>query len=132
MSEGLDFISTGNLPHHPSELLLRLDRLGSLQELAQAYDMVIIDCSPVLAAADSLIVGAQAGAIFLVGRAGYTTPHDIAESLKRLARAGLSAEGLLFNDMMIRGSRYAYRYQTAKQISYVPHHVDAHSNAVAM
>ena len=132
VSEGLDFISTGNLPHHPSELLLRLDRLGSLQELAQAYDMVIVDCSPVLAAADSLIVGAQAGAIFLVGRAGYTTPHDIAESLKRLARAGLSAEGLLFNDMMIRGSRYAYRYQTAKQISYVPHHVDAHSNAVAM
>ncbi len=132
VSEGLDFISTGKLPHNPSELLLRLDRLGSLQELAQAYDMVLIDCSPVLAAADSLIVGAQAGAIFLVGRAGYTTPHDIAESLKRLARAGLSAEGLLFNDMMIHGSRYAYRYEATKQISYAPHHLDDYNNAVTL
>lgn len=132
VSEGLDFISTGSLSQHPSELLLRLDRLGSLQELALGYDMVLIDCSPVLAAADSLIVGAQAGTIFLVGRAGYTTPHDIAESLKRLARAGLSAKGLLFNDMMIRGSRYAYRYEMAKQISYFPQQIDKQSNAVSL
>lgn len=130
VSEGLDFISTGKLDHNPSELLLQLDRLGGLQELAKNYDMVLMDCSPVLAAADSLIVGAHAGTIFLVGRAGFTTPHDIAESLKRLTRAGLSANGLLFNDMMIRGSRYAYRYEAAKKISYASQHIAEQYHAV--
>jgi tyrosine-protein kinase Etk/Wzc len=132
VSEGLDFISTGKLGHHPSELLLQLDREGSLQALAKNYDMVIMDCSPVLAAADSLIVGAHAGTIFLVGRAGFTTPQDIAESLKRLSCAGLSAKGLLFNDMVIRGNRYAYRNEVATQIGYKPHYMPERSHAVSI
>ena len=41
-------------------------------------------------------------------------------------------EGLLFNDMMIHGSRYAYRYEATKQISYAPHHLDDYNNAVTL
>jgi tyrosine-protein kinase Etk/Wzc len=118
--ENLDFIATGSLPPHPSELLLRPALASTLAQLAPRYDMVLIDGTPLLAVSDSLILGTQAAAIFLATRAGVTTPSDIAESLKRLARAGLAAKGLLFNDITTRPGRYGYAYQYGKyrQLSY--------------
>ena len=122
VQENVDFISTGSLPPNPSELLLRPTFSGLLHYLAPHYDMVLIDATPILAVSDSLIIGGQAGAIFITVRSGITTPGDIAESLKRLARAGLSAKGVLFNDMPIREGRYGYgaasRYGKYRQLSY--------------
>lgn len=121
--ENVDFISTGSLPPNPSELLLRPTFSGLLHILAPHYDMVLIDAPPILAVSDSLIICSHSGAIFIATRAGVTTPGDIAESLKRLARAGLSAKGVLFNDMELRAGRYGYgsgsRYGKYRQLSYV-------------
>lgn len=119
----VDFISTGSLPPDPSELLLRPSLAALLQELAPRYDLVLIDGTPILAVSDSLIVGTHAGAIYVTVRSGVTTPGEIAESLKRLARAGLSARGMLFNDHSVKRGRYGYGYRYGKyrQLSYVGH-----------
>ncbi|MFM8467252.1 MAG: polysaccharide biosynthesis tyrosine autokinase [Oxalobacteraceae bacterium] len=118
--EQLDFISTGNLPPNPSELLLRPELAALIARLAPHYDLVLIDTAPLLAVADSLILGAHAGAIFVAVRAGVTQAADIAESLKRLDRAGLSAKGLLFNDFTPRPGHYRYDYgqHARRQIGY--------------
>lgn len=109
--ENLDFIATGTLPPNPAELLLRPELAALLAELSPQYDIVIIDAAPLLAVADSLVIGAHASAIFLATRAGVTHPGEIAESMKRLARAGLAAKGVLFNDMTPRTGRYGYGYR---------------------
>lgn len=106
--EHLDFIATGSLPPNPSEMLLRPAMASLLEQLAPHYDLILMDAAPLLAVADSLVLGAHAGAIFLATRAGVTTPAEVSESLKRLARAGLSAKGLLFNDMPVQSGRYGY------------------------
>lgn len=106
--ERLDFIATGSLPPNPSEMLLRPAMQNLLTALEGQYDIILIDAAPLLAVADSLILGAHAGVIFLATRAGVTTPVEVSESLKRLARAGLSAKGLLFNDVPLRPGRYGY------------------------
>ncbi len=106
--EHLDFIATGSLPPNPSEMLLRPTMANLLTQLAPHYDLILIDAAPLLAVADSLVLGSHAGAIFLATRAGVTTPTEVSESLKRLARAGLSAKGLLFNDMPVQSGRYGY------------------------
>lgn len=106
--ENLDFIATGTLPPNPSELLLRPALVSMLAELSPQYDVVLIDAAPLLAVADSLAIGAQAGAIFLVARAGVTRPGEIAEAIKRLARAGLLAKGVVFNDISERAGRNGY------------------------
>ena len=106
--EHLDFIATGSLPPNPSEMLLRPAMGCLLEQLAPHYDVILIDAAPLLAVADSLVLGAHAGTIFLATRAGVTTPAEVSESLKRLARAGLSAKGLLFNDMPVQPGRYGY------------------------
>jgi tyrosine-protein kinase Etk/Wzc len=120
--EHLDFIATGSLPPNPSEMLLRPTMQHLLAELAPHYDIILIDAAPLLAVADSLVLGAHAGAIFLATRAGVTTPAEVNESLKRLARAGLSAKGLLLNDLPLRSGRYGYgspySYGKYRQLGY--------------
>ncbi|MEC4723680.1 polysaccharide biosynthesis tyrosine autokinase [Noviherbaspirillum sp. CPCC 100848] len=108
--DNMDFITTGTLPQHPSELLLRPNFGAFLQELSSRYDLVLIDAPPILAVADTMIIGAHAGAIYIMTRAGVTTPGEINESMKRLAQAGLEAKGVLFNDLKVRPGRYGYGY----------------------
>jgi len=108
--ENMDFITTGTLPQHPSELLLRPNFGAILKELSARYDLVLIDAPPILAVADTMIIGSHAGAIYIMTRAGVTTPGEINESMKRLAQAGLEAKGVLFNDLKVRPGRYGYGY----------------------
>ncbi|HVK96145.1 MAG TPA: polysaccharide biosynthesis tyrosine autokinase [Noviherbaspirillum sp.] len=108
--ENMDFITTGTLPQHPAELLLRPNFGSFLAELSSRYDLVLIDAPPILAVADTMIIGAHAGAIYIMTRAGVTTPGEINESMKRLAQAGLEAKGVLFNDLKVRPGRYGYGY----------------------
>jgi tyrosine-protein kinase Etk/Wzc len=112
--ENMDFISTGTLPPNPSELLLRPNFASLLQQMSASYDLVLVDAPPILAVADTMIVGAQAGAIYIMTRAGVTTPGEINESMKRLAQAGLEAKGVLFNDLKVRPGRYGYGYNYGK------------------
>ncbi|MCE2871253.1 MAG: polysaccharide biosynthesis tyrosine autokinase [Oxalobacteraceae bacterium] len=131
--ENLDFLSTGHLPPNPSEMLLRPELAQCLSGFSASYDMILIDAAPLLLVADSLIIGAHAGSIFLTTRSGVTRPGDIAESLKRLARAGLTPKGLLFNDIMPRSGHYSYHYGSygaRKQITYSPKS-DPSSQAIA-
>ncbi|MEN3294910.1 MAG: tyrosine-protein kinase Etk/Wzc [Burkholderiales bacterium] len=108
--QNMDFISTGTLPPNPAELLLRPDFGAILQQMSSRYDLVLIDATPLLAVADTLIIGAHAGAIYVMTRAGVTTPGEISESMKRLRQAGLEAKGVLFNDLKMRPGRYGYGY----------------------
>jgi tyrosine-protein kinase Etk/Wzc len=118
--ENVDFIATGTLPSNPSELLLRTNFGTLLQSLSSLYDVVLIDGTPILAVSDTMIIGAHAGAIYILTRAGVTTPGEIAESIKRLSQAGLAAKGVLFNDLTLRPGRYGYGYKYGKyrQVQY--------------
>jgi len=120
--DGLDFISTGDYPPNPAELMLT-PRLSSLLEtFSKSYDYVIIDTPPVLAAADTGILAAMVGTMFLVARAEKTTIGEINESVKRLAHAGASVSGAIVNGVSLtrrygyggkygRYRYYAYNYQ---------------------
>jgi tyrosine-protein kinase Etk/Wzc len=100
--DNLDFIATGALPPNRSEFLLHLNFGNLLEAVSPHYDLVLIDPPPILAVADALIIGAHAGAVFIVARAGVTTEDEINESIKRLNHAGISPQGVLFNDMLAR------------------------------
>lgn len=112
--DNLDFIPTGELPTNRSEFLLQLN-LGNLLELVSSrYDLVLLDPPPLLSVADALIIGAHAGAVFIVARSGVTTENQINESIKRLNHAGISPRGVLFNDMASRLGEYRSQYGTAQ------------------
>jgi tyrosine-protein kinase Etk/Wzc len=104
--DNLDFISTGALPPSRSECLLQLNFGALLDTVSADYDLVLIDPPPILAVADALIIASHAGAVFILVRAGVTTEGEINESIKRLNHAGVSPQGVLFNDMALRLSGY--------------------------
>jgi tyrosine-protein kinase Etk/Wzc len=120
--ENLDFIPTGPLPSNRSEILSDVRLSALLDTVSADYDLVLIDTSPILLAADSLIIGARAGAVFLVTRAHVTTDAEITESIKRLNYAGLSPQGVLFNDMTYGlGSYSAFQHANLPgQLTYSP------------
>jgi tyrosine-protein kinase Etk/Wzc len=96
-----------------------------LEQLSADYDLVIIDTAPVLVAADTLSVAMHVGTLLLVARAGQTQMGELHESARRLAHAGKSATGVLFNAIDLTRRHYGsygykyggYRYQ---QYSYAP------------
>jgi tyrosine-protein kinase Etk/Wzc len=106
----LDFIATGSLPSGRAEFLMHAS-FGALLERAGAeYDLILLDPPPVLALADALVIGAQAGAVYLVVRAGVNGQTDILEAVRRLNQANAPLHGLIFNDLYLRLSSYGYRY----------------------
>jgi tyrosine-protein kinase Etk/Wzc len=109
----LDLLTTGVLPPNPADLMMSSAFAQLLDQLSPQYDLIVIDTPPVLVAADTVAVAPQAGTVLLVVRADKTLTGELHESAKRLAHAGKTVTGVLFNglDMSRRhyGS-YAYRY----------------------
>ena len=96
---GLDVLTKGALPTHPSELLMS-DRFGEvLHALARGYDLVIIDTPPVLAVTDSTLIGKYAGTALVVVRYGKHPIGEIAETAKRLETGGVNLKGVLLTDV---------------------------------
>jgi tyrosine-protein kinase Etk/Wzc len=106
----LDFIATGSMPSSRTEFLLHTNFAALLAQASAGYDLVLLDPPPVLALADALVIGAQAGAVFLVVRAGASDETEVVESIRRLNQANAPLHGIVFNDLQLRLGSYGYRY----------------------
>jgi tyrosine-protein kinase Etk/Wzc len=98
VAEHLDFMPCGGTVPQQGELLQHRRIASLLEALSARYDVVLMTAPPVLVAADALIIGAHAGAVFLVARAGLTTEAQLNEAVKRLNHAGIAPHGVVFND----------------------------------
>lgn len=120
--ENLDFVPTGAWTADRNEFLMHGDFDFWLKSISVQYDLVLIDAPPVLAAADAAIIGAHCGAVYLVARAGMTTEEEISESVRCLNQAGISPEGILFNDAKLRHQAFDYqdKYISMKRLAWNP------------
>lgn len=97
---GFDFISRGNIPPNPAELLMH-ERFGKLLEWANnEYDLVIIDTPPILAVTDAAIIGNYSGTTLLVARFEMNTPKEIEVSVKRFEQSGVKVKGCIMNGVV--------------------------------
>lgn len=106
----VDVITTGTLPRNPAELLLSPQAGALLSEWSREYDMVVLDTAPVLTLSDPMALAPYAGTLFLLARAEITTPAELEESARRLARAGARVNGVIFNDFNNENHRFSARY----------------------
>ena len=118
VSPGVDLLTKGSLPIHPSELLMS-DRMQEVLDFLKCrYDLVIIDTPPVLAVTDSTLIGRHAGTSLLVVRHGFNQVEEINETVKRLNLGGVSMKGILLTDVpqskLMSGSAYTsyYNYES--------------------
>ncbi|MDA4842291.1 polysaccharide biosynthesis tyrosine autokinase [Enterobacter hormaechei] len=111
--ENLDFISRGQIPPNPSELLMNANFKTLLDCVSSLYDMVIIDTPPVLAVSDACIAAKYAGATMLVARFQKNTLKEMEVSNKRFAQNNLVINGVIFNRVEKRAINY-YEYNDYK------------------
>ncbi|WP_084084545.1 polysaccharide biosynthesis tyrosine autokinase [Cupriavidus sp. USMAA2-4] len=108
VAENLDFISTGTLPPNPAELLLNERMVQLLDSFSDRYDLVLIDTPPVLAVADTGVLAARCGTVFLVTRFERTTIGEVTESAKQLRQSNIDVKGVIFNGLDPNAFRYGY------------------------
>ena len=110
-AENLSFISRGDVPPNPSELLMHPNFGELLEQVAPLYDIVVIDTPPVLAVTDAAVIGHQAGTCLMVVRFGLNQQREIALAKQRLEQNGVEIKGAIFNGVQKRNAgRYAYSY----------------------
>ncbi|WPH16067.1 polysaccharide biosynthesis tyrosine autokinase [Variovorax paradoxus] len=109
----LDVLTTGKLPTNPADMLMSESFVRMLDMVSVQYELVVIDTPPVLVAADTAAVAPYMGAVLLVARADQTQLGELNESAKRLARAGKTVSGVIFNGIDLTRRHYGshgYRY----------------------
>ncbi|HEU0052783.1 MAG TPA: polysaccharide biosynthesis tyrosine autokinase [Longimicrobium sp.] len=111
--EGLSVLPAGVLVPNASELLGGPTMRALLAELAQRFDLVVVDTPPVMAAADAEILGVQTDAVLVVVRAGQTERQAAQYAVQQLRAIGARVIGAVLNDPdeKVPGyGRYGYYY----------------------
>lgn len=116
--KNIDLIPTGPTPPNPIELLSSRNNETVLEELQYHYDIVILDCPPVLGLSDTLIMS-KFSDVNLVVVASNDTPIEYLERVKKAFEAANSKiDGVVINKANVKGniynSYYANDYYTSK------------------
>ena len=101
-----DFISRGQTPPNPAELLMHPRFEEMITWATKNYDLVIIDTPPILAVTDAAIIGRYSGTTLLVARFEINTPKELLVSSKRFEQSGVSVRGCILNGVIKKASGY--------------------------
>jgi tyrosine-protein kinase Etk/Wzc len=112
---GLYVLASGQLPPNPSELLGGDRMRKTLQALTGAFDLVILDTPPLLAASDAAILSTLCDGVVLVVRAGVTEAEAGRQAMQQLASVGARVVGAVLNDPDAKVQHYGgyYNYEYA-------------------
>ncbi|MGB0867248.1 MAG: CpsD/CapB family tyrosine-protein kinase, partial [Granulosicoccaceae bacterium] len=91
----LDVMTAGGVPSNPLELISSKRFAYLLEQLRKHYDRVIIDCAPVQAVSDSLVLSQSADSVLYVVRS-VVTPMPLAQrGVARMKQVGAKIKGIV-------------------------------------
>ncbi|MBW2190536.1 MAG: polysaccharide biosynthesis tyrosine autokinase [Deltaproteobacteria bacterium] len=128
--DGLSVLTSGPIPHNPSELI-HSAAFGRLKDdLLAQFDYVLFDSPPMGAVTDAAILAPQVDGVLLVVRAGTSTLHAVSGARKQLNSVSARLLGAVLNDadLRIKGEGYgpgSYAYQSAGGYAPVKEGADA-------
>jgi tyrosine-protein kinase Etk/Wzc len=116
---GLYVLPSGQLPPNPSELLGGQKMRVGLAKLSEAFDLVVLDTPPLLAASDAAILATLADGVVMVVRAGVTEIEAGQQAIQQLASVGARVVGAVLNDPDSKVRKYGgyYKYEYASDVS---------------
>jgi succinoglycan biosynthesis transport protein ExoP len=106
--EHLDFIPCGTRGTSTPELLASHRMAAFLGTLKRAYDVILVDCPPLAAGADALVLSGLAGNLAVVLRTGSTDKRLAVAKLETLSRLPIRILGAVLNDVEPKGEYYRY------------------------
>lgn len=113
---GVWVLPSGFRPPNPSELLGSKHMADLLDEFRQRFDMVIIDCPPLLPVTDGAVVAARADGALLVTKSRKTTASQVTAAVRALRSVDARLLGCVLNMVPTKGSDayYYYDYSSAE------------------
>lgn len=114
--DGVDVITSGDIPPNPSELLGSERMKNLLEMLADRYDYVIIDLPPVTLVTDALVISKFIDGLILVVRHEHTDKQALSDTLRQIKLVNAKILGFVYNGKYAsggayHGSYYKYKYR---------------------
>jgi capsular exopolysaccharide synthesis family protein len=110
----LSVLPAGYPPPNPSELLSGERARRLIDVLGQTYDVVVIDCPPVLPVTDSLVLARMADTTLLVTSANKTSKRSLTRAVELLRQVDAPLVGTVLNSLSADDtfSGEPYRYES--------------------
>jgi len=119
----LDVVCCGAVPATPSELVGSPRMAEFLQKMRSRYDRVVLDCPPVSAVSDPLIIAAISDGVVYVTKFNKIRREHGRRSVQRIQDAGIRLLGVVVNDIDFEGrDSYYYSYYYYQNRYYSSHY----------
>ena len=114
---GARLLCPGHPPPNPSELLSGERARRLIDVLGQTYDIVVIDCPPVLPVTDSLVLARMVDITLLVTSANKTSKRALSRAVELLRQVDAPLSGTVLNSASADDtfSTEPYRYETVSR-----------------
>ncbi len=109
--KGVDIIPTGPTPPNPVELLSSDNNRRLLNRLKRLYDIIILDCPPVLGLSDAMVLTQFSDANLVVVSAKKTKFENLEKTKKQFEQVKAEIAGVILNKAETTHSeQYGYYY----------------------
>ncbi|HEX7861629.1 MAG TPA: polysaccharide biosynthesis tyrosine autokinase [Verrucomicrobiae bacterium] len=119
----LDVICCGALPSNPSELTGSNRMAEFIDRVKDKYDRIVLDCPPVSAVSDPLVISAMSDGVVYVNKFNKIRREHARKSVARIQNAGIQILGVVINDIDFEGKdSYYYSYYYYSNRYYASHY----------
>jgi len=102
-------LTSGQIPPNPSELLGSQKMAQLLAELRSSFEVILIDCAPLLPVTDPMVVSQFADGLILIAKSATTTRDQTTAARTACAKAGAVLFGTVLNATPVtEGDQPAY------------------------
>ena len=107
--KNIDILPTGPTPPNPVELLGSENNEKLLEKLKKKYDLIIMDCAPIIGLSDALILAKMADIRIITVSAKKTKMENLERVKKLFDQADIKINGVILNKAQVAGNGY-YSY----------------------
>ena len=108
--KGFDVVQAGDIPPNPSELLGSKAFSNLIDNLAESYDVVLLDLPPIGEVSDALVVSKATDGLVIVVRNDYTISSDLDYTLRQCELVNAKVIGFVYNGSASKSKKYKYGY----------------------
>lgn len=122
----LDLMTAGRAVSNPTDVFDAEGISKMLDELKFYYDLIILDCAPVLPVSDPMLLGSKVDGILLVVKAGVTQKEIVQRSLEIMGGSREKFLGIVMNNVdhslpyYYDYGYYGYEYRNAAKPAKAP------------
>lgn len=111
-NKNVDIIPTGPTPPNPVELLATENNKNLLLRLRELYDIIILDCPPVIGLSDPIIMTQFSDVNIIVVSNNKTKTENLARVKKTFDQSNIRIGGVIVNKAQTKGNSYYSSYYT--------------------